>query len=139
MTCGSSWTRTSSFPGCSSRARRSRSSRLGAADGFSCASVPKSSSSTRPSCDDFRDEFTGADALDILALIVANAVVVDAPPLQKPVSADPDDDKFIACAAAAGAHFIVSGDRDLLDVEAYGRARIVRPRVFVDEYVQGPR
>ena len=41
---------------------------------------------------------------------------VTATPLTEPVSRDPDDDQVIACAIAASADLIVSGDRDLLDL-----------------------
>jgi putative PIN family toxin of toxin-antitoxin system len=42
------------------------------------------------------------------------------------VCKDPDDDKFIACAVSASADFIVSGDKDLCDVVAYRRIRIIK-------------
>lgn len=86
-----------------------------------------------------RDRFPGVDALGILAVVVSNAEVVDSPSLEEPVSADPDDDKFIACAVVARAHFLVSGDRDLLDVEAHGGVRIVKPRAFLDAHIHRPR
>ena len=38
-------------------------------------------------------------------------------PLRQPVSADADDDKFIECALAGSAHYIVSRDRHLLRLE----------------------
>lgn len=38
---------------------------------------------------------------------------------------DPDDDKFIACAMSASADFIVSGDKDLLDIGRYQSVRII--------------
>lgn len=38
---------------------------------------------------------------------------------------DADDDKFIACALSASADFIVSGDRDLLDIGKYKSVRII--------------
>jgi putative PIN family toxin of toxin-antitoxin system len=41
---------------------------------------------------------------------------------------DPDDDHVIACALAAHADLIVSGDRDLLDLSAYQHIRIVTAR-----------
>ena len=41
---------------------------------------------------------------------------VIAAPLAEAVSRDPDDDQVIACALAARANLIVSGDRDLLDL-----------------------
>ena len=46
------------------------------------------------------------------------------------VCRDADDDKILACAAAAGAGFIVTGDADLLVLVRYGEARIVTPREF---------
>jgi putative PIN family toxin of toxin-antitoxin system len=42
------------------------------------------------------------------------------------VCRDPDDDKFIACALAASADFIVSGDKDLCDIAKYRSVKIVR-------------
>lgn len=41
------------------------------------------------------------------------------------VCRDPDDDKFIACAVSAPADFIVTGDRDLLDMGKYKSVRII--------------
>lgn len=38
---------------------------------------------------------------------------------------DPDDDKFITCAVSASADFIVTGDRDLLDLGIYKSVRII--------------
>ena len=44
---------------------------------------------------------------------------------------DADDDKFIACAVAASADFIVSGDRDLLDMGKCKSVRIVSASAFL--------
>jgi uncharacterized protein len=48
------------------------------------------------------------------------------------VSADRDDDKYIAAAVEGRAAFVVSGDPDLLDVGAHEGVRIVTPRGFLD-------
>ena len=40
-------------------------------------------------------------------------------PLAHPISRDPDDDIVLACAAAANADLIVSGDKDLLVLKQY--------------------
>lgn len=45
--------------------------------------------------------------------------------LPRPIGRDPDDEAVIACAVAARADLIVSGDRDLLVLKTYGRVRIV--------------
>lgn len=46
-------------------------------------------------------------------------------------SRDPDDDKFLAAAVEAEAGFVVTGDRDLLDLKSYRGVRIVRPAQFL--------
>ncbi|MBI5100455.1 MAG: putative toxin-antitoxin system toxin component, PIN family [Nitrospirae bacterium] len=44
----------------------------------------------------------------------------------KGICTDPDDDKFIACAVAASADFIVTGDSALCDVGKYRSVRIIK-------------
>jgi putative PIN family toxin of toxin-antitoxin system len=48
------------------------------------------------------------------------------------VVADPDDDRFIACALALTAEYIVTGDKALLDVRHYQGINVVTPREFLD-------
>jgi predicted nucleic acid-binding protein len=67
-----------------------------------------------------------------LDLVSVSAILVAAPPLPEPASGDPDDDKFLACALAAGVGYVVSGDRDLLDASPYGAVRVLKPRAFID-------
>jgi len=50
------------------------------------------------------------------------------------VAADPDDDKFIECAAAAGATVIVSGDHHLLDLGKYGDIQILTADEFLAQF-----
>ena len=45
-------------------------------------------------------------------------------------SRDPTDDKFLAAAIEADADFLVTGDKDLLTLEAYRHVRIVTPAAF---------
>jgi putative PIN family toxin of toxin-antitoxin system len=45
-------------------------------------------------------------------------------------SRDPEDDKFLAAARSGRAHYVVSGDKDLLDLKAYRGVRVVRPAEF---------
>jgi uncharacterized protein len=47
------------------------------------------------------------------------------------VSPDPDDDKFLACAEAAGADYVVSGDPHLIDLRSYREIPILTPRQFL--------
>ena len=48
------------------------------------------------------------------------------------VQEDPDDDKFVECAVAGGADYIVSGDQHLLNLQSYQNIPIVTPREFLD-------
>lgn len=47
------------------------------------------------------------------------------------VSRDPEDDKFLAAARAGGAAFVVSEDRDLLDLGEWQGIRIVTAQDFL--------
>jgi uncharacterized protein len=53
------------------------------------------------------------------------------------IEADPDDNKFLACAVEAGADYIVSGDRHLKRLEVYRNIPILTPRQFLDLITQG--
>lgn len=43
---------------------------------------------------------------------------------------DADDDNIIACAVAAKADYLVTGDSDLLDLKSYEDIKIITPRDF---------
>jgi uncharacterized protein len=81
------------------------------------------------------DRYPGVDPEPLLALLAVHAEFVEAPALAEPVSADPDDDKFLACAIAAGMTVIVSGDKDLVDQSGWRGVRVLRPRQFADEFL----
>ena len=51
------------------------------------------------------------------------------------VCRDPDDNKFIECAVDAKALYIVSGDKDLLDIGKYEDVQIVTAKEFCDQYL----
>ena len=56
------------------------------------------------------------------------------PPEVRMVDTDPDDDKFLACAAATGAQRVVSGDKALLAVKSYLGIRVVTARELVEQF-----
>lgn len=76
--------------------------------------------------------FPGVDLEPALDLVSASATLITAPPLPEPVCQDHDDDKFLACAVAASARYVVSGDRGLLATSPDGRVVVIRPRAFAD-------
>ena len=51
------------------------------------------------------------------------------------ISRDPDDNKFIECAVDAKALYIVSGDKDLLDISKYKDIQIITAKEFCDKYL----
>ena len=59
--------------------------------------------------------------------------VVDVAMATRGVCRDPADDQFLACAAAATADCIVSGDRDLLDLAQYEGIKIITPSEFLTQ------
>lgn len=73
----------------------------------------------------------------ILTLLARSATIVDAPPLGQPIAPDPDDDKFLACALAAGVSIIVTGDKPLLTLSGWAGLEILTPRQFFDRYLGG--
>ena len=82
--------------------------------------------------DELSARFPAVDLGPALDLVAACATMVAAPPLPEPVCSDPDDDKFLACAAAAGATYVVSGDRGLLAASPYRNVVVIRPRELAD-------
>jgi putative PIN family toxin of toxin-antitoxin system len=66
----------------------------------------------------FQDKIaaSGQSVQQLVALYTALASVVHAEPISRVITADPDDDAVLACALAAGAAAIVSGDKHLLDL-----------------------
>jgi putative PIN family toxin of toxin-antitoxin system len=52
----------------------------------------------------------------------------------KGASEDPDDDKFLACAEAAKADFIVSGDSHLLSLKRYRGCPILTAEKFLKRF-----
>lgn len=45
---------------------------------------------------------------------------------------DPKDNKFLEIADEADAKYLVSGDKDLLELDSIGRTKIISPRVFIE-------
>jgi uncharacterized protein len=68
---------------------------------------------------------------DLVAGYAALAVVIHPAKIAPVVLRDPDDDAVIACAVAAAATIIVSGDRDLLSLKKYQQIEIVNAAEFI--------
>jgi putative PIN family toxin of toxin-antitoxin system len=68
------------------------------------------------------------DALGLLE--EAGELVMPEPGAMPRMCRDRADDAILACALAARAEFLVTGDNDLLGLRTFQRIRIVRPRDF---------
>jgi putative PIN family toxin of toxin-antitoxin system len=54
-------------------------------------------------------------------------------------SRDPEDDKFLSAAVEAHARYVVTGDKDLLDLRVHRGVRIVKPAHFLQVIVRRER
>ena len=77
-------------------------------------------------------KYRAAESRNLAAITaqIATAVVV-VPATTPTVCRDPEDDKFLAAAMAGNAQFIVSEDRDLLDLYSYEGIHIVTAETFL--------
>lgn len=79
----------------------------------------------------FRRYISAALVTELIDGLSEDAVIVKDPPDPPGISPDPDDDYLIALARAVGADYIVSGDRDLLDLTD-PHPPVLTPRQFLD-------
>lgn len=71
-----------------------------------------------------------------LELIILSSDICQPQKLIEPVSVDPDDDKFIACAIASKTKIVISGDKHLLNVSGYKGIKVLTPRQFFEKYLK---
>ena len=64
-------------------------------------------------------------------LLTLAAIIDDPTPMPGSVPRDPDDDKIIACAAAAGAEYLVTRDLDLLSLGRFETITMISPEDFL--------
>ncbi len=77
------------------------------------------------------------ELLDLFARRI-NIVFVPAPPVLPLIPDDPEDSKFIECAQAAKAKYVISGDKHLLKLGAYGEIEVVTPSQFLKLVLSSP-
>jgi putative PIN family toxin of toxin-antitoxin system len=68
---------------------------------------------------------------EALRRLLGEALSVEPQSTPRVVPEDPEDDKLVAAALAAGADAIVTNDRHLLALDPHGALRILRPAEFV--------
>lgn len=73
-----------------------------------------------------------AVANEFLAVLSGNCRLIEAVQVPLGTCRDPDDLHLLGLAAASGAAYLVSGDKDLLVIGSFKGTRIVTPRQFWD-------
>ena len=79
----------------------------------------------------FRSKLSYQEVLEYVLWLHERGVLADEGDEIPRRSVDPDDDYLIALALASEADLIVSGDRDLLELEGQDLPRVVRPAEFL--------
>jgi uncharacterized protein len=67
---------------------------------------------------------------DRVSLLREAATIVAPAAVQPAACRDPDDLPVLGTASSGEANFLVTGDRDLLDLKRFGKCEIVSPREF---------
>ena len=70
------------------------------------------------------------EVIRLLELLASESLLVPGK-LAVAASRDPQDDKFLAAALEGNARYVVSGDRDLLDLKTYRNISLLRPAAFL--------
>jgi putative PIN family toxin of toxin-antitoxin system len=71
--------------------------------------------------------------IDLDQVFLPENEVVSLPEIRGEGSCDPEDNKFLACAEAAGVDLIVSNDSDLLTLGSYGSIPICTPSQALED------
>jgi putative PIN family toxin of toxin-antitoxin system len=72
------------------------------------------------------------DARQILRIIAANSTIVYPKIKVHIIEEDPQDNRILECALAAGAKFIATGDKHLLKLSQFKQTKILTPRELFD-------
>lgn len=86
---------------------------------------------------ELESRFKDVKVSPFLELLTAHAEMIYSPSILPRIQEDPSDNKFLACALAGRANFVVSGDRHLLKLHEFQGIKIVRPRKFFEGYLKG--
>jgi putative PIN family toxin of toxin-antitoxin system len=79
----------------------------------------------------FASHITDKDRIEILTLIADAAVRIE-PRITVTDCRDQKDNKYLELAVSVSAELIISGDRDLLDLDPWRGIRILTPRGYLD-------
>jgi putative PIN family toxin of toxin-antitoxin system len=78
-----------------------------------------------------KHHMTDSGIADVIDEFRRFAILVEPTVRLEIIKADPDDNKFLECAATGNANYIVSGDLHLLSQASYQGVQILSPSVFL--------
>ncbi len=67
---------------------------------------------------------------EVMDIIKEASIFIDITKKIEGVCRDKDDDLILSCAVSANAEYLISGDKDLLEIKEYMRIKIITPRCF---------
>jgi hypothetical protein len=76
---------------------------------------------------------------DFLKRLLRVAVITQSGPELDIIRDDPSDNKYLECAVAGKADYIISGDSHLTDLQSFGGIRIVNPASFLNSMKESGR
>jgi putative PIN family toxin of toxin-antitoxin system len=76
----------------------------------------------------------GISEKEVMRAILASSKIVEPKVKLHVINEDAEDNKILECALAVGADIIVSGDRHILELGKFRKARIITPREFFDSF-----
>jgi uncharacterized protein len=79
-----------------------------------------------------RLHFSADQVAETLADYLSFLWVIQIPKVLKAVPRDPEDNMVLECALVGQAQYVVSGDKDLLELEEFRGIRIIRARDFLN-------
>ncbi len=85
--------------------------------------------------EEISQKFPQIEITEILGLFILNSEIVDPGGLEIRECEDLADNKFLECAIAGGCEVIVSGDKHLLKMSEFHGVKILKPRDFLDKYL----
>ena len=80
-----------------------------------------------------KEKFPSVEPERWMRYIENHATMVSAVPLAAQVCEDADDDVFLACAVAANAKIVCSGDKHLLACNGWNGIEVLTPRLFCNQ------
>ena len=80
----------------------------------------------------FQRYFDDKTRLRFVALIASLSEMVDIPDQVPRLVRDPKDDYLIACALAGKADFLISGDKDMLDLKTVKTAKMITAKQLLE-------